>query len=63
MAQLTGICKEIAEGRREVSAGPLVPDVPDGAKIHHPFQVREAASISINLKVNASMINVLRVCS
>ena len=51
LKQLTGVCKDIAEGKREVltNIAPSVETKP--SKIHHPFQVREAPSISINIKV------------
>ncbi|XP_078495207.1 protein Son-like [Ciona intestinalis] len=41
--QLTGVCKDIMDGKREVT-------VQNEAKINHPYQVKEAPSITINIK-------------
>uniref|UniRef100_F6ZBX8 G-patch domain-containing protein n=1 Tax=Ciona intestinalis TaxID=7719 RepID=F6ZBX8_CIOIN len=46
--QLTGVCKDIMDGKREVT-------VQNEAKINHPYQVKEAPSITINIKVRSQV--------
>ena len=53
LEQLTDVCKDISDGKREVLASMVTAAVEaKPSKINHPFQVREAPSISINIKVS-----------
>ncbi|XP_076820646.1 protein Son-like isoform X1 [Clavelina lepadiformis] len=46
LKQLTGVCQDISEGKREA----VEPESVQPSKVHHPFQVKESHPISINIK-------------
>ena len=48
--QLTGVCKDIAEGKRDVTFTPTTSE--SAAVHHHPFAVKEAPAITIKLSVS-----------
>jgi len=51
LEQLTDVCKDISDGKREVVTNIASAAEAKPSKVNHPFQVREAPSISIHIKV------------
>ena len=57
LQQLTGVCKDISEGKREILSTDCSSESKP-TKVVHPFQVKESQLIAINIKVRFYVLSI-----